>query len=165
MNFRLFAPVFAVATLVAASCSLKAESPLAQTLAGTWACSVEITPPVPPGALAKYPGAITFFADGSLLGQSADNDGAAISHGIWLRTGDGQFRSTWLGFYVDGNARRLVGPYKVFYNFKLGPDLNVLRGAYRVDFFDTNGGKLFAFSGKAECKRLEVEAFDDQPQP
>jgi hypothetical protein len=150
-----------IALFLAAASSLAAESPLGQSLSGTWSCAVSTTGTVP-GVPASYPGIITFLADGNLLGEAFTDGGLAKSYGVWLRVGDRQFRSTWIGYDQD-SALKVTASYKILYNFALQDDLTTLLGAYRLDLFDAKGTKIFSFSGKAKCTRLEVEDFTDIP--
>lgn len=144
----------------ALSAAQDAKSPLAQNLTGAWTCSVTINESIP--GLSGFPGAMSFFVDGNVIGQASGDGAAAIQHGIWVRTGDGTFRSSWAGFAQDDKLR-YQGPTKVVYNFRLGADLLTLNGVYRVDFFDTKGNKTFGFTGKASCSRVQLDDFDQQP--
>ena len=138
-------------------------SVLGQTLTGAFGCNVSITSKLPPNFPTSFPGAISFFADGNVVAQGNGDGPAVIEHGVWLRTGDRTFRTTWIGFAQD-NSLKYTGPFKVYYNFRLDSDLNTLNGAYRVDFYDPSGAnKVFSFAGKAACTRVTVDDFDDQP--
>jgi hypothetical protein len=153
--------IFATALLLAAASILPAQSPLGQTLSGTWSCNVTTTGNTP-GVPASYPGIITFLADGNLLGEAYTDGALTKSYGVWLRVGDRQFRSTWIGYDKDATLKT-TGAYKILYNFTLQDDLNTLNGAYRLDLFDAKGVKVFSFSGRAKCTRLIVEDFEDVP--
>lgn len=155
--------LLAIAALPGAAQELPASSALGQNITGAFFCpAVSITSALPPGVATSFPGAISFFSDGNVIGQANGDGPAAISHGTWLRTGNRTFQSTWVGFAQDDKLR-YTGPTKVLYNFKLDSDLVTLYGAYRIDFFDAKGNKLFSFSGKATCTRVLVEPFEDQP--
>ncbi len=147
--------------ILAAASTLPAQSPLGQTLTGTWGCTVTTTGTIP-GVPGSYPGIITFLADGNLLAEAYTDGSLDKSYGVWLRVGDRQFRSTWIGYDKDA-ALKTTGGYKVLYNFTLQDDLNALIGAYRLDLFDGKGAKVFSFSGKSKCIRLGVEDFSDVP--
>ena len=150
----LTAPAFAQDALT--------SSALGQTLNGGFTCKVSITSALPQGVPNAFPGGLSFFSDGNALAQANGDGPAAIQHGSWFRTGDRTFRAAFAGFSQDDKLR-YTGPFKVFYNFRLEPDLNALSGAYRVDFFDTNGNKTFSFSGKSACSRVQIENFEDMP--
>jgi hypothetical protein len=153
------------AAIAAAADDSNAASLIGQSPTGAWQCTVTITSPnpLPPFLPANYPGAINFFSDGNVVAQANGDGPAAISHGVWLRTGDRTFRSTWVGFDQDGSLKYL-GAYKVFYNFRLEPDLNALSGVYRLDLYDAAGKQVvFSFGGASTCTRVLVENFEDTP--
>ena len=141
-----------------------AQSPLSQTLTGTWNCALTTTAPtpVPPFLPLNYLGLATFFAEGQVIAQAGEDGIPSISQGSWLRVGDRQFRSTWAGYNLNAQFK-LTGPYKVLYNLEMDEDLKTLRGAYRVDIFDLKGTQVFSTGGKAICTRVLVEDFDDRP--
>src|SRR5438876_528979 len=100
----------ATTILAAAAGIAPAQSSPGQTLTGTWACAITTSPAVA-GVPPNYLGIVTFLSDGNLLGEAYTDGALDKSYGVWLRVGDKQFRSTWIGYDKDATLKTNF-PYK-----------------------------------------------------
>jgi hypothetical protein len=88
-------------------------APNGQQLNGTWTTNVQLTD-APPGAPASFNALDTFLPGGSLLVSSSAPNPAlrTLAHGMWIRTGDRRFASTFVWFRFDATGQ-YIGTQRV----------------------------------------------------
>ena len=124
-----------------------------KTLVGAW--FVDVTPTLVPPFLSLG----TFSRDGTLTNISVPSLGSppeSPGYGVWVKTGDHTFASTFHTVVGDG-AGGLGGTQKVRSLVTVGPRGDDFEGVFRVDVFDAGGALIVSDTGTVRGRRITVE--------
>jgi hypothetical protein len=126
---------------------------------------------VPPTAQAQSPAdtptqapfntLITFHTDGTFTENSqldyAPPPPTTPGHGVWEKSGDGEFAATLYGVAIDGfDTANLAGTYRERIRLNTNSAGDQFTGTAAVEIFDTTGALVFSFTGTFEGRRAEI---------
>ena len=138
------------------------EATLGQQLEGTWLLTVT-RGMAPPGEPLAFPTAITFLPGGAFFETPALVAGRTTpGHGQWVRTGDREFRGSFLFFLLDPFGA-FVGTAKVTATYTLSEDLQELRVTGLTQILDAEGAILGARPINAVGRRMTIGEIADGP--
>ena len=138
------------------------QATLGQQLDGTWLLTVT-RETAPPGEPLTFPTTITFLPGGALVETPALVAGRATpGYGQWVRTGDREFRGSFLFFLVDLSGA-FIGMAKVTATYTLSEDLQELRVAGVTQVLDAEGKIRGARPISAVGRRMTIGEITDGP--
>jgi len=118
----------------------KAVSTQNQTLTGTWLLELRR-----PGQAVLTPGIVTYLAEGTAIGPTADGNTSA-SHGVWVRVADRKFLQTMYIFNYD-EKRVLTTISKVRITVQLSEDGATTKGTTEAVVLDREGREMVTIPG------------------
>ena len=118
----------------------KAVVPRNPTLTGTWMLELRR-----PGQTVVTPGLVTFLAEGTCIGPTADGT-TSPSQGVWVRVTDGKFLQTMYIFNYD-EKRVLTNISKVRITVQLSDDGLTSRGTTEAVVMDKDGREMATIPG------------------
>ena len=118
----------------------KAIVPRNSTLTGTWMLELRR-----PGQTVVTLGLITFLAEGTCIGPTADGT-TSPSQGVWIRVTDGKFLQTMYIFNYD-EKRVLTTINKVRITVQLSEDGLTSKGTTEVVVIDKDGREMVTIPG------------------
>jgi hypothetical protein len=80
----------------------------------------------------------------------------STTQGEWLRTDDGQYALTFVGFAFDESGRFLA-TQRVRVAAQLSDSLEEFSGPYQVEFIGADGGVLASLTGTVHGTRIHAE--------
>ena len=129
----------------------KALTPRNPTLTGTWMLELRR-----PGQTLVTAGLVTYFAEGTCIGPTADGN-TSPSQGVWVRITDGKFLQTMYVFTYDAN-RALTTISKVRVNVQLSDDGLTAKGTTEAVVLDKDGKEIATIPGGSyRAVRLTAE--------
>jgi len=144
--------IFIVAVLAGWSATGYADAGSSQSLEGAWNVKIEFDTPGVEGCTA--PGLNT--RDGGVIAAGcslAESPG----YGRWVRTGNNQFETTFIGQGFDLATGAINSTYKVRARARLRKDLQQFTGPFVTDVFALDGTLVFTASGIVTADRVNVE--------
>ena len=118
----------------------KALTPRNPTLTGTWMLELRR-----PGQTAVTPGLVTYLAEGTCIGPTADGT-TSPSQGVWVRITDGKFLQTMYIFNYD-DKRVLTTISKVRITVQLSDDGQTVKGTTEAVVLDKDGREMATIPG------------------
>lgn len=138
------------------------QATLGQQLEGTWLLTVT-REMAPPGEPLTFPTTITFLPGGAFFETPSLVAGRTTpGHGQWVRTGDRQFRGSFLFFRLDPSSA-FIGMAKVTSTYTLSDDLQELRVTGITQILDADGKVLGARPISAVGHRMTIGESTDGP--
>ena len=138
------------------------QATLGQQLEGTWLLTVT-RGTAPPGEPLTFPTTVTFLPGGALFETPSLVVGRTTpGHGQWLRTGDREFRGSFLFFLLDPSGAS-IGMAKVTATYTLSEDLQELRLTGVTQLLDAEGKVLGARPISAVGRRMTIGEITDGP--
>ncbi len=86
----------------------------------------------------------------------AENMFISTTHGAWVRTDDGGFGMTWVGFAFD-NAGKFLATQRVRVAVQLNDTRDGFTGPFKTDFIGADGQVLVSTGGTVQGTRILVE--------
>ncbi len=118
----------------------KAVVPRNPTLTGTWMLELRR-----PGQTVVTPGLVTYLAEGTCIGPTADGN-TSPSQGVWVRVTDGKFLQTMYIFNYD-EKRVLTTISKVRITVQLSDDGLTSKGTTEAVVMDKDGKEMATIPG------------------
>ncbi len=138
------------------------QATLGQQLEGTWLLTVT-RGMAPPGEPLTFPTTVTFLPGGAFFETPSLVAGRTTpGHGQWVRTGDREFRGSFLFFLLDLSGA-YIGMAKVTATYTLSEDLQELRVTGFTQILDAEGKVLGARPITAEGRRMTIGEITDGP--
>jgi hypothetical protein len=132
-----------------------AASQAGQSLEGSWISTVSIL-----GLQALR--ITTYNSNGTLVTTAPSNAPPLESsiggtgHGSWVRTGDRQFATTWIGLRFDANGN-FVGTAKLRGRIQVNEQGDESTGQTQSESFDRDGNLVATATSTGQAKRIVVE--------
>jgi hypothetical protein len=130
----------------------QADPKSSQSLAGAWNVKIEFDTPGVEGCTA--PGVLS--ADGGIV-ASGCSLAEGPGYGRWVRTGNNQFETTFIGQGFDLTTGAINSTYKVRARARLSQDLQQFSGPFVTDVFALDGTLVFTATGLVTADRVNVE--------
>ena len=138
------------------------QATLGQQLEGTWLLTVT-REMAPPGEPLTFPSTLTFLPGGAFFETPSLVAGRTTpGHGQWVRTGDREFRASFLFFRLDPSGG-FIGMAKVTATYTLSEDLQELRVTGFTQILDAEGTVLGARPITAAGRRMTIGEITDGP--
>ena len=135
---------------------------LGQQLEGTWLLTVS-RDMAPPGEPLIFPTTLTFLPGGAYLETPSFVAGRTTpGHGQWVRTGDREFRGSFLHFRTNPTGA-FIGMTKVTQTLRLSEDLQELYATALIQVLDAEGTVLGTARATSAGRRMSIGEGADKP--
>jgi hypothetical protein len=151
--FILAASIAGFGVLVATNLKSAPNSGNGQQLQGSWVVDATVV-----GSSQVIKALLTCTPNGEVVETPSVATAVSAGHGGWIRLGNNEFSLTVVYIRRDDNGE-LIGTSKVSSHLRVNQGFTEGQGRFETKVFDLDGNLLDTFSGFAQAKRIQVEAF------